>query len=66
MKTLENKILTSIDPYEIRTLVTALEEYGHEALPVMFEILRLTGNPDVKTITSNSIKNMKQRWPEPM
>lgn len=65
MKILKSKILTSIEPYEIRTLLTTLEEYGLDALPIMFEILSITGNPDVKTITSNSIARIKQRWPEP-
>lgn len=65
MKALRDKILTSIEPYDIRTLLASLEEYGHDALPVMFEIIELSGNPDVKTNTSNSITRVKQRWPEP-
>lgn len=63
MQALRDEILTSIDPHEIRTLLNALEQYGNASLPVMFEILELTGNPDVKTNTSNSITRIKQRWP---
>ena len=41
MKVLQHKILTSLNPDEISSLLNELEAFGHISLPCMSEILKL-------------------------
>ena len=40
MKVLQHKILTSLNPDEISSLLNELEAFGHKSLPCMSEILK--------------------------
>ena len=62
MKILQDKILTSLNPDEINSLLNQLEAFGHKSLPCMSEILKLSHNSDIVRLTNLCISRIKQQF----
>ena len=62
MKILQHKILTSLNPDEINSLLNQLEAFGHKSLPCMSEILKLSYNSVIVRPTNLCISRVKQQF----
>ena len=62
MKILQDKILTSLNPDEINSLLNQLEAFGHKSLPCMSEILKISYNSEIVRPTNLCISRVKQQF----
>ncbi len=62
MKILQDKILMSLNLDETSSLINQLEAFGHESLPCMSEILKLSHNSDIVRLTNLCISRIKQQF----